>query len=197
MDKPVPHKHTANSIKTDLVGYAIGRDWICASEVGINGFVCDTLAIVNDPRTIYNSNVYEIEIKISMEDVYRDFSKKQLKHLLYKNDPLQAVTRERPHIIIPDYFYFCVPQSLSEKVIVYFKSNDVPYGGMEVYDKTYHYFGSESTLRHVRVVKRAKKLTGKECKQERNKNVLVKLSRKLFRSYIFEKGLITQEEYDE
>jgi hypothetical protein len=72
-----------------------------ASEAGY--FNSDIISINN------KNEVFEFEIKISKSDLKHDLTKK--KHKLYSQYPN---SRDIPHIGVPTYFYFVIPECLYE-----------------------------------------------------------------------------------
>ena len=186
---------TADSIKLDLYGYAIQRNWLVAVEVGLTYGICDVLTM--EMKNPFLNNVYEIEIKTRLDDFYKEFKSKAPKHYNYCN-PLPEINKGQ--LLIPDFLYYCVPEALSDKVCNYFLERKLPYGIMKVLDRTYSYQGSKTLLHRIEVKKRAPRLTSTtKCEwfRIRNYKILEKMARKLFHSYLFDKDISRKDLNDE
>lgn len=101
--------------------YRIKRQFhYCASEVSIGYKWTADFVVCTD------KDITEIEIKVSMADLKNDIKHKQTKFEALNN------IREGKDIIIykkeiiPNYFYYCVPEKIAVKAYEYLK--DTPYG---------------------------------------------------------------------
>jgi len=74
----------------------------------------DVLAISDDL-----SKSYEIEIKTSLNDLKRDFTKKAIKHAYIENSDNK---------LNPNFFYFCIPEALLEKALPIVEAHNDRYG---------------------------------------------------------------------
>jgi len=176
---------TADSIKLDLYGYAIQRNWIAATEVSLTYGICDVLAMELTGNPL-SGNVYEIEIKTRLDDFYKEFKNKAPKHYNYVNTLPEMNTGQ---LLIPDYLYYCVPETFTDKVCSYFLEKKLPYGVIAVLNRRYYYQGSKTLLHRIEIKKRAKRLIGKGICKKRNYKILEKIARKQFKAFIFDKDI--------
>ena len=131
-------------IKLQLFKYfRFDRDYIFVCSEGINNA---------DINAINDKNLIEVEIKTSKSDFLKEFDKKskikKLKHSRYN----KKLTYKS--YVIPNYFYFCVPEDLKRFVEIYLKENGyTSYGILIIKEK--RIFNHKS---HIEVYKKAKRL---------------------------------------
>jgi len=104
---------TSNFLKNKILElYRFKRNhYLCATEVNMGAYIADVM-VYNDKELI------EIEVKITFSDFISDFKKR--KHNLYTNGSLNHLCAYK--------LYYCIPQNIKEKCILYFKENNIPYG---------------------------------------------------------------------
>jgi hypothetical protein len=67
----------------------------------------------------------EVEVKVSLQDLKREFKTKEGKHYLYNN--------AAPGLSVPNFFYFYLPQELEEKAVEIVAA-EAPKAGVAIYD---------------------------------------------------------------
>lgn len=106
-----------------LAYYRFQRQYaIAATEVQVfGGFIADVLA--GDGKEFV-----EVEIKVSKEDFYGDFSHKSEKHTAYLDTTLhvEGTLKEKDFLTVPNRFYYGVPKELAKEALGVLK--DTPYG---------------------------------------------------------------------
>lgn len=111
---------TSDTIKSALLNYyRYERSMIVGTEVTMIHGIADILAY-ND-RNDYS---VEVEVKISISDLYADFKHKNKKHLLIDNNNYDVV-----------HFYYCVPQDIYDKAKDVIREHNKKYGIMVYIDQ--------------------------------------------------------------
>jgi len=128
-----------------------------ATECGM--FNADVLAIKDD-------KLIEVEIKISKSDFLADFKKP--KHESYREADIGT-----PHL-----FYFCVPSDMSDYVLNYINSHNLPYGVMSVVSKV------SSWKDAVSIVKSAKKIHNREIGKNTKDIIAARMSSEIANLYL-------------
>ena len=127
---------TSKEIKLALLKYyRFERSMVVGTEVNH----ADILAISND----LNSS-YEVEVKVSLSDLKKDFSNKRAKHAHIDNSM---------NVFNPNYFYFCFPNYLLDKALSIIAESNEKYGIM-----IYKRYGTTKGNGHIDIIKRAKKV---------------------------------------
>lgn len=104
-------KITSKIMKRELLKYfRFERGMVTGTEVNS----ADVLSISDDL-----SRSYEIEIKTSLNDLKRDFTKKAIKHAYIENSNNK---------LNPNFFYFCIPEDVLEKAQEIIEINNDRYG---------------------------------------------------------------------
>jgi len=141
-------------IKLQLFKYfRFDRDYMkCCFATFSSKFVCSEGINNADINAINDKNLVEVEIKTSKSDFLKEFDKKskikKLKHSRYN----KKLTYK--NYVIPNYFYFCVPEDLKQFVETYLKENGyTSYGILVIKEK--RIFNHKS---HIEVYKKAKRL---------------------------------------
>jgi len=144
----------SSSIKLALMKYfRFQRGMIVGAEVNYS----DILAITQD-----KSISYEVEIKISLSDLKKEFKDKIKKH-----ENLNLVKK-----LNPNYFYFCVPYYLYDKakeIIHGYSKNYGIFVYIENSDKNENFYDSYVVLKD-----RAKKLNASD-----NENLFIDLIKRI------------------
>jgi len=144
----IPRQNTSDKIKTALMEYfryKNGMELVCSE--GINNA---------DINALNNEVLIEVEIKISKEDFKKEFKSsskifflgcKERKHKNYA-EPEKCI-----RYIVPNKFYFCVPEELCDWAIEYLKDKNPKYGLM--------LYKSTSFIHKIVVKKSARKIHNK------------------------------------
>ena len=151
----------AHEVKTKVLHYwrfTRNKYNFIATEVG--KFNSDIL-VSNEKEII------ECEIKISKEDLIKDFKKK--KHSIYKK-PTPWYSKW-----IPNRFYFAVPTSLIEFTLNFVENTD--YGVIEVFDKK---ISNKKKEVYCRIIKSARVIQP-QFKEKLHKQIYMRSSSELIR----------------
>lgn len=89
-------------------------DLICTECFLMNNCIADVVGATDE-------NIYEIEIKRSMQDLKRDFETKEHKHDVYS-------MKYRAETILPNYFFFLVPSLLADQAREFLQTKNPKYG---------------------------------------------------------------------
>lgn len=116
-------------------------------------FVCSECINHSDISAINNTNLVEVEIKISKSDFLAEF-KGETYNKEYKHKVLQGLVKPRKSYIVPNYYYFCVPKELAQFVRDYLKEHGYDKYGVLVCDE-YRQYNQRS---HIFSAKSAKKI---------------------------------------
>lgn len=158
------NKITSKQIKCALMHYfRIKRGMVTGAEISVSeGRVADILAD-------NESNVYEVEVKISKTDLNQDFKNKSDKHHIHKNNI------DCKYKCKPNYFYICVPSELIGYTLPFIEKFHPQYGVIEYVD--YSWWPDR-----IRIKKRAKRLHKKY--HSRIQDIYRKLSYEILKLYI-------------
>ena len=128
-------KITSKEIKLAVLKYyRFNRSMATGTEVRN----ADVIAITDNLKTSY-----EVEIKISMSDLNKDFENKRVKHAKLIHDCDYN----------PNYLYFCVPCALLDKASTVVEDNNERYGIM-----VYKRYNNNKPGGYIEIFKNAKKL---------------------------------------
>ena len=97
---------------------------IVATELTANRGIADILAVTKNMEI-----TYEVEVKVSLNDFKKDFKDKAHKHKFIQRQDKSC----------PNFFYFCCPQELEEKIL----ENLPETYGLMVCDKNQHIYVSK------------------------------------------------------
>ena len=144
--------HLSTTFYLDKVLRKFGCLMKCCFATFSLKFVCSEGINNADINAINNKNLVEVEIKTSKSDFLKEFDKKskikKLKHSRYN----KKLTYK--NYVIPNYFYFCVPEDLKCFIETYLKENGyTSYGILVIKEK--RIFNHKS---HIEVYKKAKRL---------------------------------------
>ena len=167
-----------NEIKTSLLYYFIfARGMYAVTEIGTFYGRADVLAF---PRINKQTDIIEVEVKISKDDLKKDFIKKQKKHNALNNKAANNYISK---------FYFAVPFDLVDLCNELLKINKLFNYGIIAYSET-GFFMKDGNIqksisiktelsKRVRIIKKAKKLNVlnplKTYMDNLNQNVLNRL----------------------
>ena len=146
---------------------------IC-TEYGTH-FLKDVFGVEIDYKNNTFLNSIEIEVKNSMADLRNDFKNKKKKHDLYAKG-----------LSCPNYMYYIVPESMSERASELLKDQNSSYGVIKFipeYEKCgdpFHYFAA------IKSVSTAPRLTDKQP----TFNTVFRMVRRLQNEYLMNKFLV-------
>ena len=136
---------------------------LVASEVG--PYSSDVLAINK------NKYVTEVEVKVSWPDFRHEF-KKEL-HYRMKKFKKHEIYANATSPWVPNYYFFAVPEELSDKVVAYLDKTNSKYGVIKVDNgKILNGFNTTQCL----VVKSAKRLHTNVCSEKLLDSVIARMS---------------------
>lgn len=166
--------NTTDKIKTALMEYfryKNGMELVCSE--GINNA---------DINALNNEVLIEVEIKISKEDFKKEFkcsSKSFLLDCKERKHKNYAEPEKCVRYIVPNKFYFCVPENLCDWILEYLKDKNPKYGLI--------LYKPSSFVHNIVVKKSARKLHNKiptdraiSLVAKRTASELIILRRKMF-----------------
>lgn len=119
-------------------------------------FVCTECINNSDISAINDTNLVEVEIKISKSDFLKEFDNssriKKLKHNVLQNN------LNRKTYIKPNYFYFATTRELAPYIKNYLIDNDIKYYGILVCEENRIF----NTRSHISVYYKPKKIHSKK-----------------------------------
>jgi hypothetical protein len=122
----------------------------------------------------------EVEVKISVADLKREFTSKSSKHYLYAN----AEGATGPTKGTPNYFYFYVPQEIEAQALEVIEK-ECPKAGLAVYE------GGFMDGKKTRVAKRPTKLHSKEPTPKFKETILKRMGSELCGRYLVQQRFLT------
>jgi hypothetical protein len=168
-----------NCIKTALLDFYIfqrGAKLAC-TELWDGFSVADFIVLLKDV-------VIEIEIKISLADLYNDVKKGKecYNYENYEKSNRKLVTKHevisdgRNLYYTPNRFYFCVPTNIVKETIIFAKTLNSKYGVIE--------FITDARLKHsIKVVKRANNLHNANNVSKYSNKMIARLCNDLTKRY--------------
>lgn len=155
----------STEIKAALLYYfRYKRNFIAAPEIKTEYLgISDMLALDKSGKA------WDIEIKISIQDLKNDF--KKVKHRYYKD-------WNKDYLIIPNYFYFCIPIELLEHKYIK-ELKEMNYFGIITYNQKSIYLNKKIYIH------RKAPLINKTLNENHYKNLIIKrLVAECYNSYI-------------
>jgi hypothetical protein len=122
----------------------------------------------------------EVEVKVSVADLKREFQTKSSKHFLYANAEAQ------PTRGAPNYFYFYVPKAIEEQALAIVKEQ-APKAGLAVYEGGYLLDGKKTSIAH-----KPTKLHDREPSPQFIRTVLMRMGSELCGRYLVQQRFLDQ-----
>lgn len=118
----------------------------------------------------------EVEVKVDIRDLRREFTGKSAKHYLYAN------AEGAPSAGVPNYFYFFVPAALEKEALLLIEEH-APKAGLAVYEDPERK-SAMSDGRMTRVARKARRLHDQKPSAKMKRTLLLRMGSELCGRYV-------------